>query len=102
MQTGFVGRMVMVILIMAVFSFDRHLSGYFQPDLKTMIQNDFLPLHHDMPVRLTDHHEDVSCSFSTAGCGSPMVELRVLLIFDQIIIPKSNSGRIWQPPEPCC
>ncbi|MEI7724849.1 MAG: hypothetical protein WCK09_07070 [Bacteroidota bacterium] len=92
-------QVVLFFLAIAISGFDRHLSNYFQGEVKAMVQSDALPAHHDLPVKTCDHHEDIT--LKTCICAVPVpVEISN---FDYLIfchsIPRISPHTVWQPPE---
>jgi hypothetical protein len=90
---------MLFFLAIAISGFDRHFSNYFHGDVKIMVQSDALPAHHDLPVRTTDHHEDIT--IKTSFCAVPVPA--GISNFDYLIFCRStpiiSPHTVWQPPE---
>lgn len=92
-------RVLLIFLVIAIGSFDRHLSYYFPGEAKAMVQGDAIPGHSDLPVKSCDYHEDIT--LKPAFCSIPEpVESSVgnYLIFNSTV-PLTSSHSVWQPPE---
>jgi hypothetical protein len=92
-------RVTILFLALIISSFDRHLSGYFPDEVKMLVQADAIPLHSDVPVKYSDHHEDIVFKALSDAVPAPL-ELPVCYKAGKqkefMLFPPDD---VWQPPE---
>ena len=92
-------KFILLLLVLVIGTFDRHLSTYFPGEVNAMIQADAIPAHSDLPVKSCDTHEDIT--FRMISCCVPApaeVSIQVYRVFT-IPVPRISPHSMWQPPE---
>ena len=89
--------MVLLFLVLAIVSFDRHLAYYCPVEMSMLA--DAMPAHNDLPVKSCDYHEDIALKNLFCIIPIPLeISAPEYLIFHHSVLriaPKS----VWQPPE---
>ena len=94
-----ISKVLLILLVFAVFGFDRHMVSYCDKEIGTILSNESLPTHADLPVLMFDYHEDISIKSSFIELPDPAEKHIDVSPFYHITIRRISPGPVWQPPE---
>jgi hypothetical protein len=99
MKSRLFTQLALIFLVLMVGTFDRHLSGYFNGEVKALIQSDPASAHNNNLDKFCDHHEDFTSKITF--CAVPEPESRPVFHANNpnSQIPGNPPQSIWQPPE---
>jgi hypothetical protein len=100
MKSPFGFRVILFLLVLVTGTFDRHLSGYFQGEVKAMVHADAMPAHSDIPVNSFDSHEDITLKTIFSDIPAPLEVSSLHYWIFRSFIPRTSPHAAWQPPEP--
>ncbi|MCX6305029.1 MAG: hypothetical protein NT040_08680 [Bacteroidetes bacterium] len=99
MESRLISQITLLLLVLGIAGFDRHLSGYFPGEVTAMVQSDAAHSHGDVPVKSCDSHEDIALkTFSSLVPVPPEHAFQNYQDFNCSIF-RISPHTVWQPPE---
>jgi hypothetical protein len=92
-------RIILILIVLSVSSFDRHLVSFFPGEMKALLTAENMPSHGDVPAKYCDHHEDIAIRSFSCPVPQPCEQAVQKTIFLPPSFVRELPHTIWQPPE---